>query len=69
MVCQVPVGYPGRDAESIDMLIWSSRNSKEEKKIWSSLVKQAWCDTIGNEVLAQEKRADEKEEHAEERII
>lgn len=59
------MGYPGRDAESIDMLIWSSRNSREEKKIWSSLVKQAWCDTIGNEVLAQ----DEKEEHAEERII
>ena len=23
------------------MLIWSSRNSREEKKIWSSLVKQA----------------------------
>ena len=37
--------------------------------MWSSLIKQAWCDTIGNYVLAQEKRVDEKEEHAEERII
>ena len=51
------------------MLIWSSRKSREEKKIWSSLIKQAWCDTIGNYVLAQEKLVDEKEEHAEERII
>lgn len=53
----------------IDTLIWSSRKSREEKKIWNSLVKEAWCDIIGNDVLAREKRVDEKEEHAEERII
>ena len=51
------------------MLIWSSRKSRKEEKMWSSLIKQAWCDTIGNYVLAQEKRVDEKEEQAEERII